>query len=142
MSSYQLITQNALERRLDDPDFIQSDYALNDEEWDTLLTEILEEESGYVTRLLSGQGVDLSVFSSSDELVGTYPLVRTAMVRLCRQALHNIEEDGLESESASDRSESYRPPAAIRAEVADLIGTIEPPDDGGGDDGDTRATII
>lgn len=133
----------ALERRLDDPATLKSDYAVSDEEWDTLLEEIIEEESGYVAGLLNAQGVQLSAYTTRSELVGHYPIIRTAMVRLCRQALHNIEEDGLESESAADRSESYRPPAAIRAEVADLIGTIDVPEDEDGDGRpDTRITLI
>jgi hypothetical protein len=142
--SYELIEQSALERRLDDPEIIKSDYALSDSEWDTLLGDVIEEESGYVAQLVSGQGVDLSTYQTRSDLVSDYPIIRTAMVRLCRQALHNIEEDGLESESAADRSESYRPPAAIREEVANLIGTIEPPDDGSDDDddGQTRVAII
>lgn len=143
MVSGPLITQDALELRLDDPENVKSDYALSNSEWSALLEDIIQEESGYVRGLLSAQGVDLSTFATADELVGTYPLVRTAMVRLCRQAIHNIEEDGLESESAADRSESYRPPSAIREEVADLIGSIDVPEDEDGDgQPDTRITLI
>lgn len=140
---YPLITVDELERRLDDPEFIQSDSGLSESEWQTLLDDIIQEESGYVGRLLTEQGIDFAEYPTQTELIDEHPVVRNAMVRLCRQGIHAIEEDGLESESAADRSESYRPQAAIREEVATLIDTIDVPTNEDGDgEPDTRATII
>lgn len=143
MPPYPLLTQDALERRLDDPSAIKADYAATDTDWQTLIEEIIEEESGYVGQLLREQGVNFADYPTRTDLLTEYSIVRTAMVRLCRQAIHTIEEDGLESESAADRSESYRPPSAIREEVANLIETIDVPTDSDGDGTpDTRITLI
>src|SRR5699024_10000737 len=119
------------------------DYRTTDSEWSTFIEDIIEEESGYIGQLLVNQGVDFAEYPSRTDLVEDYPIVRTAMVRLCRQSVHLNEEDGLESESAADRSESYRQPSQIREEVADLIEIIDVTED---EDGDgkpaTRITLI
>lgn len=49
-------------------------------------------------------------------------VIRAAVIRLARSTIHQIEEDGLEQESAEDRSEIYRPPQAIREEVRTELG--------------------
>lgn len=137
------LTQSTLENRLDSVSSIQSDVGIAGGDWDQLVSDIIAENSAWVHRIIVQQGVTPNSYASTDEFLAAWPEVRTAMVRLCRLSIHEIEQDSLESESAEDRSESYRPPKAIRDEVLSLLESVEPEDNGGGgpDDG-FRSTII
>lgn len=53
--------------------------------------------------------------------------VRSAVVRIARHYVAQIHEDGLEQESAEDRSEIYRPPEAIKAECKTMIEGYDTP---------------
>lgn len=140
---YPYITQEELELRLDGVDFVKSDIGLDGSDWSSLIDDIIAEHSAWVHRVIVENGVKPSDYNGTKELLQTWPEVRTAMVRLCRSSLHLIEQQGLESESASDRSESYRPPEKIRENVLVILESVTPDDGGGGDGGrQFRSTII
>lgn len=80
-------------------------------EWDGLLEEALKAESerleGYTSGYSWRDGSDTVPF-----------VVRMGVIRLARQRLAGVEEDGLASEStASGSRRDYRPPEALRSEV-------------------------
>ena len=52
--------------------------------------------------------------------------VKAGVIRLARNALEQIETDGLESESVGDESYSYRPPADLREEVRSEVVEYRP----------------
>lgn len=139
MTSYPLLTQDALERRLNGVAGWQSHLALTDTEWDQLIADIIEEESSFVAGQLDDEGVHLAEYGGTDELHAEYPDARRAMVRLCRASLNNIDSDGLESETVGDHSESYRPPIELREEVADELSGIN---GGGSTDDGFRSAVI
>lgn len=139
---YPLIEQSALERRLDDAAEWQDHLGLSDSEWDQTLTDIIEEESAFVAGELADENIAVIEYGDASELTAAYPVVRRAMVRLCRAALNNIPSDGLTSETVGDHSEDYRPPSDLRAEVAnELAGIGDGGGSGSGDDG-FRTEII
>lgn len=139
---FEYLTQPTLENRLDSVSSIQSDVGIAGGDWDQLVADIIAENSAWVHRIIVQQGVAPNTYAGMDEFLAAWPEVRTAMVRLCRSEIHLLEQQGLESESAEDRSESYRPPEAIRANVRSLLESVEPEDSGGGADDGFRSTII
>lgn len=140
---FEYLTQPTLENRLDSVDAMRADIGRTAGSWDQLVSDVIAEASAWVHRIIVGQGVKPATYADTDEFLGAWPEVRQAMVRLCRAEIHLIEQQGLESESAEDRSESYRPPSAIRGEVRALLESVEPPDsDGGTDDDGFRSTVI
>ena len=105
------ITQDYLERRLpmdaDSVGMVQSD-------WDTLLGDVLEEESARVETYAGTDFPDMYYVDESD----IPPTVKSGIVTLCQSALANIRDQGLSSKNLGDgTSYSYRPTEQIRAEV-------------------------
>jgi hypothetical protein len=140
---YPYLNADELERRLDSVQAIKTDVGLGGSDWDQLVEDIISENSAWVHRIIVQQGVTPDGYAGTDEFLRAWPEVRQAMVRLCRYSIQAIEQSGLESESAEDRSESYRPPEAVRQDVRAYLEGVEPEDsDGGtGDDG-FRSTIL
>lgn len=136
---FPFLDQSTLERRLDTG---QLDYGLSDGAWSSTIEDIIDEETGWVYGVVTGEGVAPDGYADRTAFLGDYPEVRRAMVRLCRASVHEIEEDSLESESAEDRSESYRSPQAIREEVRAELEDLEPPGESGDPDAGLRADII
>lgn len=128
--SYQFLEQETLERRLDDAERRRMQLGLSESEWDQLIADIIEEETGFVTRVLENQGVDFGHYPTQSDLLTVYPEVRRAMVRLCRSSIHETDEDGLQSESVGDHSENYRSSGDIREEVRAELQQIEVEDEG------------
>jgi hypothetical protein len=140
---FEYLTQQTLENRLDSVDAMRADIGRTAGGWDQLVSDVIAENSAWVHRIIVAQGVKPSTYAGTDEFLRAWPEIRQAMVRLCRAEIHLIEQQGLESESAEDRSESYRPPGKIRANVRALLESVEPPDSGGGTDDDGfRSTVI
>lgn len=101
------VSPDELERELA---LSQDDTGLTETEWSELLTDKLEQESERVEAYAGEQWRDAAEADVPRVIEG-------ATIRLTRSVLHQIEEDGLSSENVGDHSESYRAPAAIRAEV-------------------------
>lgn len=140
---FRYLTPDELERRLNaSPSQQQAMLGINGSEWDTLLDDIIAEESAFVHRQLVSQGVVPEDYNSREQFLGRYPQVRQAMVRLCRASFNRIEEDGLQSESVGDHSENFRAPGELRAEVSEFLGTIEPPQDETGDEDADDGTSV
>lgn len=140
---YPLVTQDQLERRLENVDEYRLTLGLAGAQYDALLADVIEEESAFVARELRNQGVDFSAFTDRGALLEEFPVVRRAMVRLCRSSLAEIQEDGLEKEKVGDHSESYAAPGAVRADVQSELAMIDVPTDTDHDgEPDTRITMI
>lgn len=140
---YPLLTPATLERRVENVDERKLSLGLTDTDWTALLDEVIEEESAFVARLLREQGVDFADFVMREDLIAEYPVVRRAMIRLCRSSLHEIAEDGLEKESVGDHSETYAAPGTVRDSVREELSGIDVPTDTDGDgEPDTRISLI
>lgn len=87
-----------------------------EEDWQTLLTDKAEQETARV------EGWTDVNYRAEDADVPF--VIRAAVIRLVRSIVHQIHEDGLQQESAEDRSEIYRPPRAIRSEVRDELAEV------------------
>lgn len=99
------VTPSELEREIT---YTANSTELSEVEWNELLTDKLKQESERV------DGYTETTFRNESKV----PLViKAAVIRLTRSVLAQIEEDGLTSESVTDRSENYRPPSEIRSEV-------------------------
>lgn len=136
------LDQDRLERRLDSPDSLRAMMGLTESEWGSLLEDIIGEESAFVHRQIVAQGVEPESYDALEQFLGAYPEVRQAMVRLCRASLNRIDEDGLQSESVGDHSETFRAPGELRSEVADYLAAIDPPDSDTDDDDRDRVTLL
>lgn len=137
---FEYLSQETLERRLDSVAALKADRGMTDSEWQTLVEDVISEETAWVHSVVTDEGVLPSQYATPDEFLSRYPQVRRAMVRLCRASVHEIESDGLEQESAEDRSEIYRPPSAVRDEVRNELEALDPP--GEDEIGDTRVSLI
>lgn len=137
---FEYLTRETLERRLDSVAALKADRGMTDDEWDSLIEDVIAEESAWVHGEITGEGVTPDEYDSREAFLGQYPQVRRAMARLCRASVHEIESDGLSSESASDRSESYRPPSEVRAEVRAELEDIDAPGESPVDE--TRVSLI
>lgn len=137
---FEYLTAETLERRLDSASALKADRGMTDSEWSDLLDDVIAEETAWVHGEIAGEGVTPDEFDSREAFLAQYPQVRRAMVRLCRASVHEIESDGLSSESASDRSESYRPPQEVRAEVRAELEDIDAPGEDPVDE--TRVSLI
>lgn len=136
------LAQSTLESRLDSVASTRADVGLTSADWDQLVKDIIAENSAFVHRIITSNGVTPTDYATTDEFLTAWPEVRQAMVRLCRHAIQMVEQSGLESESAEDRSESYRAPEAVRQDVRSYLETVEPADGGGGGGDGVRATIL
>lgn len=139
---FEYLTQDTLERRLDSVAATRADVGSTTQDWNSLIGDIIAENSAFVHRIIVGNGVTPGDYANTGEFLKAWPEVRQAMVRLCRSSIQQIEQSGLESESAEDRSESYRPPEAVRQDVIDFLDSVEPSDSGGGGGDGFRSTII
>lgn len=88
----------------------QLELGLSDTEWTTVLKTILKTESERV------EGPEYADDSWREANEVPF-VVRDAVVTLAQDSVNQIEEQGLESESVGDRSESYIPTATVRATV-------------------------
>lgn len=91
------------------------DFGLSESEWQDLVYEKLEQETERVETWIDDD------YRERD--AAEVPLlVRGAVIRLTREVIAQIEEDGLSSESlASGAQYSYRPPEEIRADTRDQL---------------------
>lgn len=140
---YPFLSEDTLKLRLENVDEYRLELGLTATEVSQLFTDIIEEETAFVARILDGQGVVLSDYPTRDDLLAEYPVVRRAMVRLCRSSLAEIQEQGLEKEKIGDHSESYTAPGTIRALVEEELAKIDVPMDENQDGiPDTRISLI
>lgn len=112
--AFPYVTYDELDRELA---YSAADFNLSESEWQSLLADKLEQESERVERYL---GTD-----EYREYDDPPMLIEAAVIRLTRSIIHQIEEDGLSSESIGDHSESYRPLGDIRAEVRDELAAVD-----------------
>jgi hypothetical protein len=108
-------SRDQLERELQ---YVQADFpGVQDEsDWNGLLDDALETES---------ERVEGDAYAGADwrDATATVPLVvELAVIRLARQRIAAIREDGISSEDlVSGAGYDYRPPSAIRAEIRQAL---------------------
>lgn len=112
-------TPSELEREIT---YSANSVELSENEWHELLTDKLKQES---ERVDGYTGTDFRTEAEAPWII------KAAVIRLTRSVLSQIEEDGLTSESVSDRSENYRPPGEIRSEVRQELADAGYSDGGG-----------
>lgn len=100
-------------------------FNLEESEYDTLLTRLLDEESERIeSDVFAGRTWGLD--SSPDDAAVPGP-VKDGVVRLVRSRLDRIQADGVESESlSSGQSASFRPAAEIRRDVRQTVSEYRP----------------
>ena len=100
------VTQVELERELSAD---AAGFGVNEADWGALLGDILEDASRTV------DGICDQSFKNHDPVP---PVVREAVIRLARERLHRIREDGLSSEaSPSGEQASYTGPQATLDDI-------------------------
>lgn len=107
------VDTDAFERELQ---YTQADFpgVADESEWNALLDEALKTESERVEAYTSGQS-----WRNSDSV--PY-IIRAAVIRLARQRIAAIREDGISSEDlVSGAGYDYRPPQEIRNEVIEML---------------------
>ncbi|SFR42136.1 hypothetical protein SAMN04487947_1228 [Halogeometricum rufum] len=97
--------------------FTAVDFALDESDWNQLLDDALKAESERVEAYCA-EDVGWRAASADVPFI-----VQTAVIRLARQRVAGIKEDGINSEDlVSGAGYDYRPPQALRDEVKQALG--------------------